>query len=186
MKYNPSLKHNLKKIHEGYQPIAPVDAWLKDYLKDEKRGEGWVDIDKIIYDADIELGINLNKVSKDLVDYIKKLGYGSLLRESTAVKNVKPLKEAKQESYNRLEFETIGGKPEVQFIGDEIHMSCWSSGAKVFKSSDFEKKLEAAGDRGEYNKFLQDVYDDITKDLLKAMNRFDNDVKSILKKYGFK
>ena len=181
MKYNPSLKHNLRKINEDYVPDDKVISWLKDYLKDVKRGEGWVDIDKVVYDADIELGVDLSGKEKELAAYIKKIGGGSLLKESK-----KLLKEAKQESYNRLEFETIGGKPEVQFIGDEIHMSCWSSGAKVFKSSDFEKKLEAAGERGEYNKFLQDVYDDITKDLLKAMNRFDNDVKAILKKYGFK
>lgn len=181
MKYNPSLKHNLCKLNEDYVPDDKVISWLKDYLKDVKRGEGWVDIDKVVYDADIELGVDLSKNKKELAAYIKKIGGGSLLKESK-----KLLKEAKQESYNRLEFETIGGKPEVQFIGDEIHMSCWSSGSKVFKSPDFEKKLEAAGERGEYNKFLQDVYDDITKDLLKAMNRFDNDVKAILKKYGFK
>ena len=181
MKYNPSLKHNLRKLNEDYVPDDKVISWLKDYLKDVKRGEGWVDIDKVVYDADIELGVDLDKNKKELAAYIKKIGGGSLLKESK-----KLLKEAKQESYNRLEFETIGGKPEVQFIGDEIHMSCWSSGSKVFKSPDFEKKLEAAGERGEYNKFLQDVYDDITKDLLKAMNRFDNDVKAILKKYGFK
>lgn len=103
------------------------------------------------------------------------------LKESTKV-----LKEARQESYNRLEFETIGGKPEILLIGDEIHMSCWGSGAKVFRNPDFSKKVDEAGEKGEYNKFMQGVYDDISKEMLKAMNRFDNDVKAILRKYGFK
>ena len=175
------MKTFRKYLKESFVPNDELISWLKDYLKDVKRGEGWVDIDKVIYDADIELNQDLEKNKKELADYIKKIGGGSLLRESAKV-----LKEARQESYNRLEFETIGGKPEIQFIGDEIHMSCWSSGAKVFKSPDFEKKVEAAGERGEYNKFLESVYNDMTKEILKAMNRFDNDVKAVLRKYGFK
>lgn len=181
MKFNPSLKHNLRKINEDYVPDDKVISWLKDYLKDVKRGEGWVDIDKVVYDADIELGVDLSGKEKELAAYIKKIGGGSLLKESK-----KLLKEAKLDYGNRYEFDTIGGKPEVTIIGNEVHMGCWSSGAKVFTSDEFQKKLDAAGERGEYYKAVQEVQDAINKELLKAMNRFDNDVKAILKKYGFK
>jgi hypothetical protein len=112
---------------------------------------------------------------------------GHKITESKKIKRVsKTLKEAKLDYGNRYEFDTIGGKPEVTIIGNEVHMGCWSSGAKVFTSDEFQKKLDAAGERGEYYKAVQEVQDAINKELFKAMNRFDNDMKAVLKKYGFK
>lgn len=70
-------------LKESWTPDSQTISWLKDYLKDVKNGYGWVDIDKVVYDADIELNKDFSKNKKELADYIKKFGYGSILREST-------------------------------------------------------------------------------------------------------
>ena len=103
------------------------------------------------------------------------------------VESAKTLKEAHVDYGNRLEFDTIGGKPEVTFHGDgEIAMSCWSSGAKNFKSEKFKQMLDEAGDRGEYYKAQDEVQKFLNSALLKAMDKFDREVEAALKKYDFK
>ena len=75
-----------KKLTESWMPDSETISWLKDYLKDVKRGEGWVDIDKVIYDADIELNKDLEDHKKELADYIKRIGGGSILKEDKNIK----------------------------------------------------------------------------------------------------
>lgn len=67
-------------LKESWTPDSQTISWLKDYLKDVKYGEGWVDIDKVVYDADIELNKDFSKNKKELADYIKKIGGGSILK----------------------------------------------------------------------------------------------------------
>lgn len=73
-----------KKLNEDWMPDSETITWLKDYLRDVKRGEGWVDIDKVVYDADVELNKDFSKNKKDLADYIKRIGGGSILKEATS------------------------------------------------------------------------------------------------------
>lgn len=75
-----------KKLTESWMPDSETISWLKDYLRDVKRGEGWVDIDKVIYDADIELNKDLEDHKEELADYIKKIGGASILKEDQNIK----------------------------------------------------------------------------------------------------
>lgn len=192
MKYNPSLKHNLKKIQEGYQPITPVDDWLKDYLKDVKRGEGWVDIDKIIYDADIELDINLNKVRKDLVDYIKKLGYGSILKES-AIHKVKGKKitEATARGETDIELSNTSGVLKLNNTHSGVVLEMWAGGngfRDSWKNPEYAKKLEeywTTRDKS-LEAELRKEYVSLHDDILKVANMFDKEVERVMNKHGFR
>lgn len=85
MKYAKTLKENLHLVKESWMPDSETISWLKDYLRDVKKGEGYVDIDKVVYDADIELNKDFSKNKKDLADYIKRIGGASLLKESFEV-----------------------------------------------------------------------------------------------------
>ena len=73
--YKPanSLNESATKITESWTPDSQTVSWLKDYLKDVKYGEGWVNIDKVVYDANIDLNKDFSKNKKELADYIKKM-----------------------------------------------------------------------------------------------------------------
>ncbi len=187
----------MKKFRQYLKEGVLPDKWLKELMQDVKEGEGWCTVDYIQLAAQDDLNKNVWNNEKEIIDQVKKLGYGKLLRElkesktlqeNKKVKAMKPfrkyLTEASVDYGNRLEFDTIGGKPEPSLIGGELHMGCWSSGAKVFKSKELEN-LSRGDDNEAYYKKRKELEEKITKDLLKAMEKFDREVESFLKKYGF-
>ncbi len=187
----------MKKFRQYLKEGVLPDSWLKELMQDVKEGEGWCTIDYIQLMAQVDLNKDVWNKEKEIEDQVKKLGYGKLLREikesknlqeNKKVKAMKPfrkyLSEASVDYGNRLEFDTIGGKPEPSIISSELHMGCWSSGAKVFKSKELENLLRGDDDAAYYKK-KDELEEKITKDLLKAMEKFDREVESAIKKYGF-
>lgn len=101
MKYAKTLKENLQLLKEGWMPDSETISWLKDYLRDVKNGEGYVDIDKVVYDADIELNKDFSKNKKDLADYIKRIDGASILKEDVEQKIVIHTKNGKVDSIEK-------------------------------------------------------------------------------------
>ena len=108
MKYAKTLKENLQLVKEAWMPDSETISWLKDYLRDVKRGEGYVDIDKVVYDADIELNKDFSKNKKDLGDYIKRIGGASILKEDQQV--VIHTRNGKVDYIGKGEFLDVPGK----------------------------------------------------------------------------
>ena len=192
MKYNPSLKHNLRKINEDYIPDDKVISWLKDYLKDVKRGEGWVDIDKVVYDADIELGVDLSKNKKELAAYIKKIGGGSLLKES-AIHKVKGKKitEATARGETDIELSNTSGVLKLNNTYSGVALELWAGGngfRDSWKNPEYAKKLEeywTTRDKS-LEAELRKEYVSLHDDILKVANMFDKEVERVMNKHGFR
>lgn len=169
-----------KKLNEDWMPDSETITWLKDYLRDVKRGEGWVNIDKVVYDADIELNKDLSKNKKDLADYIKRIGGGSILKEATS--NLR-------EGFGELEVYTSFGPG----FGVQIYPSrngeltahvgyVGSSSGNGIRKKELKTETELkAQDQIKVSDLKQ-----IERVLKKHLDALDSDLEKTLKQLGYK
>lgn len=180
MKYAKTLKENLHLLKESWMPDSETISWLKDYLRDVKKGEGYVDIDKVVYDADIELNKDFSKNKKDLADYIKRIGGGSILKEATS--NLR-------EGFGELEVYTSFGPG----IGVQIYPSRngeltahvgyvgSSSGNSTLK-----KELKTETELKAIDEIKIADLKQIEKVVKKHLDALDSDLQRLFKQYGYK
>ena len=69
------------KYEKLSEDVFNLDSWLKELMTDSKRNYGYVDLDYVMLALSQET--NQHYSEADIINRIKKLGYGSILREST-------------------------------------------------------------------------------------------------------
>lgn len=75
---NGNWEGKYEKISED---VFNLDSWLKELMIDSKRNYGYVDLDYVMLALSQET--NQHYSEADIINRIKKLGYGNILREST-------------------------------------------------------------------------------------------------------
>lgn len=167
-------------LNEAWMPDSQTITWLKDYLRDVKRGEGWVDIDKVVYDADVELNKDLSKNKKDLADYIKRIGGGSILKEATS--NLR-------EGFGELEvYTSFGPGFGVQIYPSRngeltAHVGYVGNGSG---NGTRKKELKTETEMAAQDQIKVSDLKQIEKVLKKHLDALDSDLDKILKQLGYK
>lgn len=96
----------------------------------------------------------------------------------------KKLTESKKRDDRDIDFENIAGGIEINPGYDGYYISNYSGGSgynKEWKSDEY-KKLRSNNDNGSINKLRENII----KDLVPVCDRFDRELESVMKKYGFK
>ena len=184
-RYDPKkiIIETCNKVEESWMPDSETISWLKDYLKDVKRGEGWVDIDKVVYDADIELNKDLSKNKKELADYIKRIGDASLLKESAKV-----ITEARKVDDRKVDFDNLGGG--IQFTRGihGLYANMFSGGNGFSGEWNSKEYMNAvtSNDSHVFDDYLENTEKKLVKELADLCSKFDKDFERLMNKYGFK
>lgn len=169
-----------KKLTESWMPDSETISWLKDYLRDVKRGEGWVNIDKVVYDADIELNKDFSKNKKDLADYIKRIGGVSILKEATS--NLR-------EGFGELEvYTSFGPGFGVQIYPSRngeltVHVGYVSNGSG---NGSYKKELKTETELKAQDQIKVSDLKQIERVLKKHLDALDSDLEKTLKQLGYK
>ena len=82
-----------KKLNEAWMPDSKLAAWLKEYWNEIVKSErdSLIDVDKVIWDAEKELNIDLRKNKKELTDYLKRTWGKSVLKEAVSTTSKKEI-----------------------------------------------------------------------------------------------
>ena len=117
-----------------------------------------------------------------VADALKKLAPS--LKEWGSLNKAGKLTESKKVDERSIDFENIGGGLEVRDGYDGIRVQCYTGGKgynREWKSEEY-KKLLSEKDWNSISKMCEKVL----RDLLPVCDRFDRELESVMKKYGFK
>lgn len=117
-----------------------------------------------------------------VADALKKLA--PALKEWGSLNKAGKLTESKKVDEHSIDFENIAGGIQIGIGYDGFRVQNYSGGRgynKEWKSDEY-KKLESEND---YNS-INSMRDKIVRDLLPVCDRFDKELESVMKKYGFK
>lgn len=117
-----------------------------------------------------------------VADALKKLAPS--LKEWGSLNKAGKLTESKKVDEHSIDFESIAGGLQIGIGREGLRVQSYSGGTgynKEWKGDEY-KKLEAADDWDEIERIRQKII----RDLLPVCDRFDKELESVMKKYGFK
>lgn len=159
-----------------YMKIADIDFNPKTYASKYNTRKELEDALKKAYGWDVK-----RPAIKDAIDR-----YFETEMKESAVSKVKGKKitESKKVDEHSIDFESIACGLQIGIGREGLRVQSYSGGTgynKEWKSDEY-KKLEAADDWDEIERIRQKII----RDLLPVCDKFDRELESVMKKYGFK
>lgn len=175
-----------KKLNEVWMPDSKLATWLKEYWNEIAKSErdSLIDVDKVIWDAEKELNIDLRKNKKELTDYLKRTWGKRVLKEATS--NLR-------EGFGELEVYTSFGPG----LGIQIYPSRRGGGmaeltahvgyvSKGSGNDTRKKELKSETEITAIDEIKVSDLKQIEKVVKKHLDALDSELEKTLKQLGYK